>query len=275
MTKTIIYDIGANNGDDIPYYLLKSDVVVAVEANPLLCDLIRKRFPAEVRSGRLAIENCVVTAEGESGLIDFYIHKSAHVLSQLPAPSNNEAHHYEKVTLSSRNISEILKQHGAPYYVKIDIEHYDAPILRALFAAGFFPPFISAESHSIEVFSVLVTQGHYNAFKLVDGFSVSQEYSACVIATGNLNRLTRYSFPYHSAGPFGHDIKGRWMRADTFLWVLALEKLGWKDIHATSNELTGPLPFQGFGKYLIRYFLRRVQRKMAVFLRSISLLSRT
>jgi hypothetical protein len=30
----IIYDLGANNGDDIPYYLLKADTVVAVEANP-------------------------------------------------------------------------------------------------------------------------------------------------------------------------------------------------------------------------------------------------
>ena len=30
----IIYDIGANNGDDIGYYLKKADQVIAVEANP-------------------------------------------------------------------------------------------------------------------------------------------------------------------------------------------------------------------------------------------------
>ena len=34
--KKVIYDIGSNNGDDIPYYLMKCDKVVAVEANPLL-----------------------------------------------------------------------------------------------------------------------------------------------------------------------------------------------------------------------------------------------
>ena len=42
--KKIIYDFGANNGDDIPYYLMKADEVIAVEANPKLCDVIKNRF---------------------------------------------------------------------------------------------------------------------------------------------------------------------------------------------------------------------------------------
>jgi predicted O-methyltransferase YrrM len=44
MKKKIIYDFGSNNGDDIPYYLLKSDLVIAVEANPALCDDKRNYF---------------------------------------------------------------------------------------------------------------------------------------------------------------------------------------------------------------------------------------
>ena len=40
----VIYDFGANNGDDLPYYLLSADKVVAVEANPELCSLMQKRF---------------------------------------------------------------------------------------------------------------------------------------------------------------------------------------------------------------------------------------
>ena len=32
--KKIIYDFGASDGKNIPYYLLKSDLIVAVEANP-------------------------------------------------------------------------------------------------------------------------------------------------------------------------------------------------------------------------------------------------
>ena len=42
--KKVIYDFGANNGVDIPYYLLKADLVIAVEANPKLCAQIQDRF---------------------------------------------------------------------------------------------------------------------------------------------------------------------------------------------------------------------------------------
>jgi len=47
--KRIIYDFGANTGNDIPYYLKKADVVVAVEANP--------RFASQ--SSPYSIMNCL------------------------------------------------------------------------------------------------------------------------------------------------------------------------------------------------------------------------
>ena len=43
----IIYDFGAHNGNDIPYYLTKADKVVAVEANPGLAAQIKERFKDE------------------------------------------------------------------------------------------------------------------------------------------------------------------------------------------------------------------------------------
>lgn len=46
--KKIIYDVGANNGDDIEYYLKKSDLVIALEANPKLCEIIQDRFKSEI-----------------------------------------------------------------------------------------------------------------------------------------------------------------------------------------------------------------------------------
>ncbi len=47
--RTIIYDLGANNGDDIPYYLRKADKVIAVEANPILSQEIEDRFPDDIK----------------------------------------------------------------------------------------------------------------------------------------------------------------------------------------------------------------------------------
>ena len=40
--KKVIYDFGASDGRNIPYYLLKSDLVIAVEANPKNCEVIKK-----------------------------------------------------------------------------------------------------------------------------------------------------------------------------------------------------------------------------------------
>lgn len=247
----IIYDLGANNGDDIPYYLLKADLVVAVEANPKLCELIENRFPAEIAAGRLIVENCAVAAEGESGPVDFYIHKKNHVLSQLPEPEPERTHFFDKVSLRSKTIAEIIAAHGTPYYLKIDLERYDTPILKALFSGGITPPFLSAEAHSLDVFALMVVQGGYNAFKLVNGFTVSMVYSRRWITDLHGKRV-KYSFPFHSAGPFGNDVDGEWMTADNFFRALAHTGLGWRDIHATKMESADPLASQRIRDYLFR-----------------------
>jgi len=236
MNKKIIYDFGSNNGDDIPYYLLKSDLVIAVEANPVLCDQIKNRFKEQIANGNLIVENCVLNVEQSSDQIAFYIHKIHHVLSQLPRPENTDQ--FDEVSLPSKNVIELIRKYGEPYYIKIDIEHYDQIILRELFIHNIVPPYISSEAHSIEVFASLVALGKYNSFKLVDGASVSNKYKDYEISTkgGSI----KYSFPHHSAGPFGNDISGSWMTAKDFFYVLAIAGLGWKDIHASNTEKPDP-----------------------------------
>ena len=71
--KKIIYDVGSNNGDDIPYYLLKSDLVVAIEANPDLCNLINQRFKNEIVKGKLIVENCVIQNENSLNEVPFVL----------------------------------------------------------------------------------------------------------------------------------------------------------------------------------------------------------
>jgi FkbM family methyltransferase len=239
MPPSVIYDFGANNGDDLPYYLTKSDVVVAVEANPDLCEQINTRFHEAIRNGKLFVENCILDVSGD-GDASFYIHKTNHVLSQFPKPDNMGE--YREVRLPSRQPIGIIRQYGPPHFVKIDVEHYDQFVLRNLFDAGIRPPFISAEAHNAEVFSLLVALGNYNSFKLVDGNTVSIKYK---------NHLV------HSAGPFGPDVEGDWMTADNFLVYLALEGLGWKDIHATNVVAPNP----SAKPRLLTYIKRSIHRK--------------
>ena len=53
MEEKVICDFGMNNGDNLPYYLLKAEKVVEVEANPKLCSLVEERFANHIRDGRL------------------------------------------------------------------------------------------------------------------------------------------------------------------------------------------------------------------------------
>ncbi len=249
--KKVIYDFGANNGDDIPYYLKKSDLVVAVEANPTLCRQIEERFSNEIAEGRLRVENCVVAGEGHGPGVHFYLHKRHHVLGQFPEPEPSVIGDYTRVLLPSKTVIQILEEHGAPYYIKIDIEHYEEVILKELFQHGVRPPFLSAESQSIRVFALLAGLGEYGAFKLVEGATVAKKYKSHRIHVDGGPEI--YSFPAHSAGPFGEDIDGNWMNADDLFEVLAEKKMGWRDIHATNKVRPDPASSAGKGRRMRRH----------------------
>jgi len=235
--EKVIFDIGSNNGDDLPYYLKKCDRVVAIEANPALCEIIRKRFFSEIKTGRLIVENFVLTTdESASGVVCFHLHRTNHVLSQFPKPEKPED--FERVFLPCLPLPDLIKRHGMPHYVKIDVEHYDAEILRAMFSRGIFPQYISTESHGVVPFCLLAGSGQYHAFKLVDGPTVAQKYHHYRITVGSTSE--KYSFPNHSAGPFGEDLSGDWMTAEDFLKVIAMKGPGHWDIHASLLDPADP-----------------------------------
>jgi|GEM_PF-638266 len=261
--KKVIYDFGSNNGDDIPYYLFKADLVVAVEANPTLCDQIRSRFSAEIKEKRLVIECCVINDVETNNEVPFFIHERNDVLSQFPEPDEDLRPDFFQVYLPSKTASQIVQEHGEPYYIKIDIEHYDVQILKSIFDSNIRPPYISAEIHNADVFKLLSERGEYNAFKLVDGHFVSTDYAEQRISTNQGEVF--YSFPFHSAGPFGEDIHGRWILADSFKRLLSQEGLGWKDIHATSIPRQRPIGFSNnssIGVYLKFKSLKRRLRSL-------------
>lgn len=238
MAQTVIYDLGANNGDDTEYYLKKADRVVAVEANPILCAQMQARFEPEITAGRLVVENAVLTTSPTQRQVTFYIHRTNHVLSQFPPPPPDVAVDFEPVSLPAVLLSELLERHGQAHYIKIDLEHYDAEVLRALFSAKVYPDYISAESHTIDVFRLLVEDGGYRAFKLVEGKSVADRYGQHMILSSFGREV--HEFRHHSAGPFGNDIPGSWMTVDAFLHLLRIVGLGWKDIHASRIDEARP-----------------------------------
>jgi hypothetical protein len=83
---SVIYDFGMNNGDDVEYYLLKAQRVVAVEANSALCEEATRRFSSAIADGRLTILNVALSDQETGEPVTFYLHRQHHVLSQLPRP---------------------------------------------------------------------------------------------------------------------------------------------------------------------------------------------
>jgi len=53
----LIYDIGMHEGEDSKFYLAKGFRVVAVEADPLLCEQAADRLGQFIQSGQLTIVN--------------------------------------------------------------------------------------------------------------------------------------------------------------------------------------------------------------------------
>jgi FkbM family methyltransferase len=232
-----IYDFGMNNGDDVEYYLAKGFKVVAVEADPKLCELSARRFSGSLADGRLVILNVALAGESSPAPKTFYIHRTNPVLSRLTVPDPGTIADYDVIRIPQRRASEIVREHGSPHYIKIDVEGVDDVVLADLFEAEIFPDFISAEIHSIYPFALFLSHG-YRSFNLVDAPRVGEIYGNAMIATPR--GMVPYSFKRHSAGPFGEDIVSRWWDGDSFVYVLASERLGWKDVHASRVIEPGP-----------------------------------
>jgi len=219
-SKKIIFDFGANEGQNLQYFIKNSDLVIAVEPNPKLAKLINDRFSSEILDGNLVVENVALVDEKPSGLVDFYINKNVHVNSHLDKPAKPEK--YLKISvmgvLPSDLVKKYLKSGDVLHYIKIDLEGYDAKVLSNLFRNKIYPNFISAEFQSVDVFAQLVLSGKYNAFKLGDKVKKTYDYTALVLVP---------------SGRFGTDLPGEWLGIDSFFYFLAVNGDKGIDIHAS------------------------------------------
>ena len=267
MNKRIIYDFGANKGQNIPYFLLKSDLVVAVEANKSLCDKMGKQFRSAIESGNLIIVNkaLYVPADGETlpDTVTLHIPKQSckqglgDEHSTLVRPENlsdsffRDPAQYDSVKVRASTPLDIVAEYGCPYYIKIDVEHYDHHILRSLLDGNVFPAYLSSECHNIEVLKLMLSCEMYEEYKLLSGADVGCSYKEARISNDlerylpNILRsivtripfmnpvlTTKYEFKRGSSGPFGEDIQGAWMDADEISSLLTSTGLGWVDLHA-------------------------------------------
>ena len=216
----LIYDVGAHLGEDTEYYLKKGFKVIAVEANSVLAGDLRKKFASQIEEGRLVIvESAIADKEGE---IEFFVNEK----SVWGTIYNDWADRNEKLGAKSKSVKvravrfeSILQEHGAPYFVKIDIEGADMLCVRALNCLAAKPEFVSIESNKTswqelrEEFRVFEQLG-YRRFKLVNQEQIESQREPSSPAEGV---FAGHAFPYGSSGLFGNDLPGEWLTQDQAL----------------------------------------------------------
>jgi FkbM family methyltransferase len=232
--KKIIYDLGAGDGSNIPYYLLKADIVVAVEANPKLCQIIKKKFNKEISKKNLIVENVIITNEINNLNDIFYIHKYHDLLGQYPKP-DKRINNFYIINIRSQDITSLIKTHGEPYYIKIDLENYDNTILEKILSSEIKFSYLSVEINNNETISILTKLGNFNSYKIVNGKKISKHYTKAIIENKSQKKI-EYSFLTNSAGPFGNDIKGFWMDKVNLLKVIDYRNVGWNDLHVSVSD---------------------------------------
>jgi len=229
--KKIIYDLGCGDGSNLPYYFLKADQVIAVEANKKLCEIITKKFKKEIRKKKLIIVNLIITNKQDKLNDIFFIHRYNNLLGQYPIPTKQKEHYFP-VTVPSKNIISIINTYGDPYYIKIDLENYDNIILTKILCNKIKHTYLSVEANNIETLNILSKYGKYHAYKIINGKKINKA-STNYIITNKLKKKIKYFFPRNSAGPFGEDINGDWMTYTNLQKMMKYAKIGWNDIHCS------------------------------------------
>lgn len=254
--RNLIFDLGMHDGQDTDYYLKKGFRVVAVEANPVLATEARARFQAQLDKGQLELLNVAIAQV--PGTFDFFVNHQNSKWSSLHLDWGKRGHKgYHKITVPGVPLAEIVKDHGVPYYLKIDIEGADLMAVDAIFSFPTPPAFVSVEGGG-ENFLQRFERLGYDRFLTVNQAKVPETTLPSSAREGN---EVEHRFPMGASGAFGRDLPGPWMTLDDIRaerlrhkqiidditkrfpdnpnQVMAERErlgIGWYDVHATRQE---------------------------------------
>jgi FkbM family methyltransferase len=212
----LIFDVGMHLGEDTDLYLKKGFRVVAFEANSKLVQRCEARFSDAIASGRLEIVHGAV-APGTVSRLPFYVNTIEPQWGTLSLEwvIRNARRGAPSQTVEVRRIDivEYFRQHGVPYYLKIDIEGSDSAAARCVEESEDRPKFISIETEinnfgrALQEIEILYSLG-YRKFKPVQQKNIE---GTKVVLQSRDGTPFEHVFERGASGAFGDDLPGEWL----------------------------------------------------------------
>lgn len=234
MTDDLIFDVGMNTGEDTAFYLKKGFRVVAIEANPLQIRRARWKFPVSVMRSRLRLLNLAIGPR--PGRRPFYINETHHEWSSLVEEQGARGGKFHEIEVEVVTLESVLREHGIPYYLKIDIEGMDTAAVSTVGAFEDRPRYVSVETGAGPEWLDNLHHLSYRWFKFVNQERVDEIRCPRPALEG---KFVDHRFKLGSSGPFGEETPGPWLTWEhaRAAWLERLTQWQpgqdlWFDIHA-------------------------------------------
>ena len=216
--RRLVYDLGMHCGEDTAFYLDRGFDVVGVEANPYLVEQLREAFAAELRSGQLRlVDKAINVRPGRARFLVSSVSVWGTLTNAFAERNADEGAAVEEIEVECVTFDEVLREHGMPYYLKMDIEGAESCCLDTLRQFTERPNYISLESCATSPGSGFVAtlrelralqELGYRRFRYCDQATIPGR-TVDLIGEGP---PMRHTFAAHSSGPFGRDLHGGWHR---------------------------------------------------------------
>ncbi len=236
--RDLIYDVGLHKGEDSEFYLRKGFRVVAFEADPDLIAFCRGKFKKYLDRGQLKIvEGAIVDPawiRAGQKKVRFYKNSSD---STWGTVCNNWAERNEGLGTSSTVLDldaidfvQAIREHGVPYFMKVDIEGCDLVCIRALREFAKRPTYISIESDKTSFEKIreeidLLCQLGYASFQAVEQSAIPARQSPP--RPPKEGKYVFHNFAWGASGLFGAELDGSWKSRREILHQYRLIRLGY------------------------------------------------
>jgi FkbM family methyltransferase len=234
----LIYDVGLHKGEDAEFYLRKGFRVVAFEANPDLIVCCRTRLKEFIDNGQLTIiEGAIVGPDlirAGHKTVRFYKNNDISVWGTVCADwAERNARLGTSSTvieLDAINFADAIREHGVPYFMKIDIEGCDTVCLGALIGFEERPTYISIESDKTSFGNIereidLFIKLGYTSFQAVEQSRIPRSQSPPY--PPREGKYVSHHFEEGSSGLFGSELEGKWKSRHGILRQFRFIRLGY------------------------------------------------